>query len=244
MSTYFIRSVFCRFLNYTDPELHSRIAMTIPYSFSKAVFTVLACLVGFVPSMQAATIYFSGAFTADWDVQFVDLTLNSDGVIDARTLSYGGWSSPFVSAGGFAPALALYDRNTGALQQSDTTGGTAIGGGCSNGATQDQSTGFCQDATISFNAVAGNYVLALTVQPNSPPAFLSDPFSLLPGDNFPGGPFADPGDPTGLTRRNGNWVLQVSLNGTADTAVPEPSTLLTGAFGLLAVTFAVRRSRN
>ena len=58
------------------------------------------------------------------------------------------------------------------------------------------------------------------------------------------GPFADPGDPSGLTLRTGSWAVQISLNGTADTGVPEPSTLYTGVLGLLAVTFALRRTRN
>jgi len=207
------------------------------------VLRALVCLAGLYATAPAATINFSGAFTSDGDVQFINLTLAADGVIDVRTLSYGGWNSPFVGAGGFAPALALYDQATGTLQQSDTVGGTAVGAGCSNGANQDPSTGFCEDATISFNTIAGNYILALSVQPNNPPAFLSDPFTINPGDNFPGGPFADPGDPTGLTRRSGNWALQISLAGTAVTDIPEPSTLYTAGFALLAV-MSFLKTRN
>ncbi|MBL8240755.1 MAG: DVUA0089 family protein [Bryobacterales bacterium] len=209
----------------------------------RSVLTPLVCLAALALSAPAAVFNFSGAFTSDGDVQFFNLSLAADGVIDVRTLSYGGWSSPFVSSGGFAPVLALYDQATGSLQQSDTVGGTAIGAGCSNGAVQDASTGFCEDATLGFNTTAGNYLLALAVQPNTPPAFLPDPFLLSPGQNFPGGPFADPGDPTGLTLRSGNWALQISLNGSADNGVPEPSTLYTGVLGLLAA-IALRRARN
>ena len=213
--------------------------MAIPFPAVKSALTALVCLAGLSIAAPAAVLNFSGSFTSDGDVQFFNLTLAADGIIDVRTLSYGGWSSPFVSPGGFAPALALYDQATGTLQQSDTTGGTALGAGCSNGAEQDPATGFCQDATLSFNTVAGSYLLALSVQPNNPPAFLSDPVLLSPGD-----PFADPGDPSGLTLRTGSWAVQISLNGTADTGVPEPSTLYTGVLGLLAVTFALRRTRN
>ncbi len=208
------------------------------------VLRALVCLTGLYSTASAAVINFSGTFASDGDVQFFNLSLAADGVIDVRTLNYGGWNSPFVAAGGFAPALALYDQATGTLQQSDTVGGTAVGAGCSNGANQDPSTGFCEDATISFNTVAGNYILVLAVQPNNPPAFLGDPFTINPGDNFPGGPFADPGDPTGLTRRSSNWALQVSLAGTAVTDVPEPSTLCTAGFALLAVvSFLKTRNR-
>lgn len=218
--------------------------METTFSAVKSALAVFLCLSGLSIASPAAVINFSGSFTSDADAQLFNLTLAADGIIDVRTLSYGGWSSPFVSSGGFAPGLAIYDQATGTLQQADTTGGTAVGVGCSNGAEQDPSTAFCQDATLNFNTIAGNYRLALFVQPNTPPAFLSDPFLLSPGDNFPGGPFADPGDPTGLTLRTGNWAVQISLNGSADNGIPEPSTLYTGVLGLLAVTLALRRTRN
>lgn len=192
------------------------------------------------PAAPAAVLSFSGAFSTDADVAFIQLQLNSNSTIDVRTFSYGGWLSPAVPSGGFAPALGLYD-STGTLVANDFVGGTAVGPNCSNGALQDPLTGFCEDATLSFSGLSGTYTLLLAVQPNNPPSSLTDPFFLSPGTNFPGGPFLDPGDITGSTIRNSNWYLQISLDGTADLIVPEPLTITLSAAGLLAVVLRRRQ---
>jgi hypothetical protein len=182
----------------------------------------------------AAVFNSTGSFSFDSDVQLFNLTLNNPGIIDIRTLSYGGWSTPVIPSGGFAASLSLYD-STGSQVAYDFVGGTAVGPNCSNAAMQDPITGFCEDTVISFNGVAGNYTLALSVQGNNGPAFLPDGFLLPPNTNFPGGPFLDPGDPLGLTVRTGNWAIQFSLDGTAAAEVPEPSAFALLLIGVVAV---------
>lgn len=183
---------------------------------------------------QAAVFNASGSFAFDSDLQFFNLTLANPGIIDIRTLSYGGWTTPVVSAGGFAGSLSLYD-STGAQVASDFVGGTAVGLGCSNGALQDPVTHFCEDTVISYSGAAGNYTLVLSVQGNNGPSLLTDPFLLAPNTNFPGGPFLDPGDILGLTVRNGNWAVQFSLDGDAAPEVPEPSSIALTVLGVAAI---------
>lgn len=193
------------------------------------------------PTANAAIVNFSGTFNSDGDLRLFHLDLATNSTISVRTYSYGGSTSPSTPSGGFAPSLALYS-SAGELQISDNTGGTWNGSACSNGAQRDLLTGFCQDATLNFNGIASNYTLVLSVQGNNGPSLLSDPFTLNPGDNFNPGPFADPGDPTGLTIRSGNWAVEISLNGSATdpSAIPEPSTAFTLGIAIAAMAAARR----
>lgn len=197
-------------------------------------------------TVLAAPVNFSGTFTSDGDLALFNLTLATNGLINVNTFSYGGSALPLVASGGFAPSLGLYDLLTGSLVQNDFTGGVAAGPDCSPSGTKDPVTGFCEDAHLSFSATAGNYLLVLAVQPNNPPGQLGDLFLLAPGTNFSPGPFADPGDPTGATLRNGDWFVQIDLNGTAAlaSAVPEPATggLLAAGMALVALWKRTRKS--
>lgn len=193
---------------------------------------LIVTLVCVSSASPAANYTATGAFAFDSDVRLINLTLYNPGIIDIRTVSYGGWTTPVVPSGGFAASLSLYD-STGVQVASDFVGGTAVGAGCSNGALQDPVTHFCEDTVISFNGTAGDYTLALSVQGNNGPAFLADGFLLPPNTNFPGGPFLDPGDPLGLTTRNSGWTVQLSLDGVAD--VPEPSSIVLTLCGIAAV---------
>jgi len=145
---------------------------------------------------------------------------------------------------GFATSLALYD-NSGNQFAHDYLGGTAVGASCSNGAQQDPVTGFCEDATMSFFLPAGLYTLTLSVQGNDGPDPFSNGFPLSPGDNFPGGPFQDPGAP-GSVIRTGNWAVDITLTGdiTLVGAVPEPSTAIFTLTGAAAVLCVRRRRRT
>lgn len=115
-----------------------------------------------------------------------------------------------VAPGGFVGSLALYD-----------------------------STGFCDDPSLSIFGVAGKYALALSVQPNDRPMFLVDNYNLLAGANYGSVVFVAPGDITGQTLRSGNWNLQEDLDG--GTAVPEPTSLLLSAVGLSALIAILRK---
>lgn len=186
-----------------------------------------------------ATLTFSGTFVYDADLALIPLVLNSNSVITVQSYGYGGSNSLSVAPGGFAGSLALYD-STGIQVANDFLGGTAVGVGCSHAGNQDPVTGFCEDPSVAFSGIAGNYILALSVQPNDGPLFLADGYNLLAGTNFGSVAFVDPGDPTGQTVRNGNWYLQVDLDG--GTAVPEPASLLLSAVGLTAL-IAIRRKK-
>ena len=186
---------------------------------------------------RAASISFSGTFTYDSDVALIPLVLNSNSVITIQSYGYGGASGLSVNPGGFAASLSLYD-STGTQVDHDYIGGTAVGLGCSHAGNQDPVTGFCEDPSISFAGISGNYTLALSVQPNDGPLFLADGFGLPAGTNFGAVPFVDPGDFSGQTIRNGNWFVQVDLDG--GTAVPEPGSLLMSVAGL-ATLIAIRR---
>jgi hypothetical protein len=135
----------------------------------------------------------------------------------------------------------------------DFLGGTAIGTGCSNGATQDPGTHFCEDAFISFPLTAGTYFLTLSEQGNDGPGFLVSPpsigvgeFPLPPGSNFSPGPFNDPGAFPGTFTRSGQWALLVTVDGTVDQTggVPEPATLVLSSIGALAFALTLAKRRK
>jgi hypothetical protein len=172
------------------------------------------------------------------------LNIAADSTVSAISLGYGGSVSPAIAGGGFATSLSLYDA-LGNRLASDFLGGTAVGPTCSNGAQQDSTTGFCEDAIINFFATAGAYTLTLSEQGNDGPDPLSYGFLLSPGDNFAGGPFLDPGSP-GVVHRTGNWALDLTVNGsiTPITGTPEPATSVGTMLGLSAGLIAMRRLRK
>jgi hypothetical protein len=199
------------------------------------LFTVLGLALLLGTNLCYAGTSFTGVFGADGDVQSFSLQISSDSTVSVLSLGYGGWVAPSVPSGGFATSLALYDAFGNQLAH-DFVGGTAIGSSCSNGATQDPTTGFCEDATLSFFALAGSYTLTLSEQGNDGPDPLNSGFPLAPGTINAGGPFVDPGYP-GILQRTGSWALDVTINGTASelTGTPEPATWLLMMAGLGAV---------
>jgi MYXO-CTERM domain-containing protein len=204
---------------------------------SVALIVVFFC----VPCICPAGTVFTGSFSSDGDVATFILNATSGGAFSALSRGYGGWTPSLIVPGGFATSLALYD-NSGNQFAHDYLGGTAVGASCSNGAQQDPVTGFCEDATLSFFLPAGLYTLTLSVQGNDGPDPLSNGFPLAPGDNFPGGPFQDPGAP-GSVIRTGNWALDVTLTGDV-TQTPEPSTAIFALTGAAAALWVRRRRRT
>lgn len=203
------------------------------------IIAVLAAMFLAPASSRAATLSFSGTYTFDSDVTLIPLILNSNSLITVQSYGYGGSTALSVNPGGFAGSLSIYD-STGTQVANDFLGGTAVGAGCSHAGSQDPVTTFCEDPSLSFSGIAGNYILAFSVQPNDGPLFLADGFGLPAGTNFGAVPFVDPGDLTGQTIRNGNWFLQVNLDG--GTPVPEPASLLLSAAGLTTL-ILIRRKK-
>jgi hypothetical protein len=176
---------------------------------------------------------------------YFQIDITNAGDFTAQSMGYGGWNSPATASGGFATSLALYELNDalGTQLAHDYVGGTSIGPDCSNGAQQDSTSGLCEDAMIdSFHLGVGQYVLTLTEQGNDGPDPLDfTAFPLQPGDDFPGGPFQDPGD---FSQRDGNWAVQLSFTGAAGfSESPEPSAVWLCGMGLAALAFARLRSK-
>ncbi len=207
--------------------------------FKRRSLSLALGLLAAAGSCCAGALSFTGTFDFDSDTFITTIsTVGPQTEFFVSTLGYGGGTNTAdqsIPAGGFAPALALFDPS-GNLVDYDFTGGTAVGSGCSNGT--NQYLGLCQDGTLDFStAVTGTYTLVLTEWSNAPNdstlgAYESD---LLPAHtNLTTPPFQDfLGD-----QLNGNWALDV----TAD-ALPEPATASLVLIGLGAVA-AWRKRRS
>ncbi len=182
---------------------------------------------------QAAPVSYSGTFLHDNDLeQFaaLDITSATGGTISAQTSSY--------AAGGFIPALVLFD-STGNELHRETAGASTCGG-----------PPYCFDVGFSLSLSMGSYTLVLSQDGNLPlTGVLADgyiydsdptyttinlspvfPASMAPFVQFDG------------AQRTGNWAVTIDVTNNAVSGVPEPSgpALLAAAFGAWVV---VRRRR-
>jgi len=118
----------------------------------------LAVVVGLIASCSIArssTINFSGNFLFDDDVQFFTYQSPLAGTVTVNT--DGFWQ------GGFAPILALYDSSGNFLFADDGTADTFCGG------VDILGTGYCYDASMSWDSLAGTtYYVALSQYDNFP----------------------------------------------------------------------------
>ena len=165
---------------------------------------------------SAATLTFSGSFSADDNLVLTPVLLVSPGLVIFQTTSFADGSL------GFNPVLALFD-GSGNLLQVDQ-GGTVPACG---GRSIDAASGYCLDAYIQTNLVAGNYTLALTEWDNLPNGpMLADGFSEMGNGNFTGpNALGTPGSFILFdgSQRSSQWALQLSGAGLAE--VPEPASV-------------------
>lgn len=173
-----------------------------------ALAATLAALAG-MPA-YAATMTYSGTFTADNQVYSLSLTPTS-------TTSYTFATTSFAT-GGFYPVLTLFNTTSGAYISSSDYSGTG------------------SDALLMASLAAGSYTLDLTQFPNTTNGTLGSGFlfdgasnAAFTGDlcGQTGGKFLNSGT-TPCTQRTGAY----SLNVTSAAPVPEPATwalLLPGA---------------
>jgi hypothetical protein len=188
-----------------------------------------------VGTAGASTFSFSGTFTHDDDVQLFSISLLADTILEARTLSYGGGvnaASVVISAGGFDPALWLFD-----------------GSGLIVGSNQDGScpplqldNGECFDSDLVLPLPAGEYILALTQWGNfANGPTLADGFSASGSGDYTGGPFFD----IFANPQNGNWAVDILTADNASelpaTTVPEPASFGAVGLGLIAAGYFRRR---
>jgi hypothetical protein len=208
----------------------------LPRSVSKVCLVVLAAA-----GLCSATS-FTGTFETDTDIFFATFVVPGQAQIFVTSFGYGGGINgdlTVIDPGGFAPDLALYDPN-GNLVVQDTTGGTAIGAGCSNGTNQDPTTHLCLDATLFFpTSIAGTYTVVITEQNvgNDPPPTFSGPGSYpqAPGTDVTTPPFQD----LLGNQRNGNFAFDFT-----EVSVPEPTTVVLTLLGIGALALRKRRSAS
>ncbi len=188
-------------------------------SFKYILGFVVTAAVG-AQAATALTVTQTGAFSSDNQVVEYDFTLPSSTTVALYTTSYAGGvnaDGTTTAAGGFVPDLTLFQSN-GSVITSDGATGT------SRGSLQaDPVTGLYNDAYISTNLAAGNYILTLSEFPNVAVGNFSDGFLLssptATGDtcSVSGGKFLE-ADVAPCVQRTGNYALNVSTT-------PEPATL-------------------
>lgn len=216
----------------------------MPLALRTAVCVLMLCAASF-----AAGFSFTGNFINDNDLQFFNVNMGADGVLTIQTFGYAGGLNQAgnnIAAGGFAPALSVFD-SSGSLIANDNLGGTVP---FCNGRGVDPVTGFCLDAIVYDSAsiplflFAGNYTVVLSQQGNISfgslaagftydPTNLNDPSFTGTNSGRPGEKFVDP---FGVDLRTSAWAVDfVSDQLRNVSAVPEPGTislLLLGAAGL------------
>lgn len=200
-------------------------------------YVFMAALVGGPAAQANAVLSFEGTFSSDDNIQYFTVDLGPDSSLTVKTFGYAGGTNGngmVIPAGGFDPALALFDPSGNLIGVNDDAPCGIV--------NKDPVTGQCFDAFISQPDLTtpGVYTVALTESPNLAQDNLGQPdtFPYPPGTgNFTCGlyggasassPFCDiTGD-----QRNGNWALDISgSNLISATAVPEPALfmpLLTG----------------
>ncbi|MCE4555513.1 DVUA0089 family protein [Pelomonas cellulosilytica] len=175
---------------------------------------MLACSL----AASAGSATYSGRFTQDDELFMLDLTLPDEGSLSVVTDSF--------AAGGFAPALWLYDGWGNMIQSDIGPMHTCPGAGS-----------FCWDAAFHVDLTAGHYRLLLSQSGNGPAGTrLSDGFGMTGTPDFTGQWFLNETgkrfiNPDG-TQRTGDWRFTLEA-----AAVPEPASvllMLAGGVALLA----------
>jgi len=166
----------------------------------------------------------TGTFTSDDDRQLFNFSLASSGNVTLQTFSFAGGingNGTVIPAGGFAPVLTLfYAAGTQDFIAQDSGG---IAPGACGSRNTDPATGFCLDAFLNLNLMAGDYLLVLTQYDNTAngPSY-PDGFTHDGEGNFTGGPFILNAGTS--YQRIGNWAVDITRPTVA--SVPEPSTFI------------------
>ncbi len=213
----------------------------------RSLLCVFAAALCVGAAAQASTVLsFEGTFSSDDDIQYFTVDLGANSSLTVETFGYAGGTNGngmVIPAGGFDPALALFDPSGNLIEVNDDAPCGIV--------NADPVTGECFDAFISQPDLTtpGIYTIALTESPNLAQDNLGQPdtFPYPPGTgNFtcalyggasPTSPFCDiTGD-----QRDGDWALDISgSNLISATAVPEPALFLPLLAGI-AVLAALRR---
>ena len=194
---------------------------------------------------QASVISLQGNFASDDEVRFFVFSLASDHLFSARTWSFGGGvngAGDAIAGGGFAPILSLFSGigNEDLLQIAQA----GAGGSCPSGANVDAVSGYCFDVGVSALLSAGDYVLALSQDNNTPfGPYLTDGFLQAGRGNFTGPDYLGTNGQCVLvdgSQRTCNWAVDLVLPD-AIVTVPVPGTLALLALGLFGIAGFKRR---
>ena len=196
-------------------------------------------------SAQASVISSQGSFASDDEVRLFNFSLPVDFLFSARTWSFGGGvngAGDPIAAGGFAPILSLFSAtgNQDLLQIAQA----GAGGSCPSGANVDAASGYCFDVGVSALLSAGDYLLALTQDNNTPLGpYFTDGFLQAGRGNFTGPDYLGANGQCVLvdgSQRNCNWAVDLVLPDRV--TVPEPGTLALLALGLITIAGLKRRT--
>lgn len=167
---------------------------------------------------------FTGAFSADDEVQLFDFTVDAPSIITLRTYSYAGGvlaSGDVVSPGGFDPILALYDSEGNLVTTNDD--------GITGTVPFDPNTGEAFDTALETVLDAGDYTVAVMQYNNHATGpTLADGFNQSGGPfftsrfNCSNGQFCDASNEPVYNNRTNEWAFDVLNVESATLVGPEP----------------------
>jgi hypothetical protein len=195
--------------------------------------SVLAVLLaGMAVPASASSLSFVGDFTNDNDVQQISFTLLSDSMVTLETFGYGGGTNAngvVIPAGGFESLLQLFAMPSGLA-----LGGPILPGPnptCGPRTPDPNRLNFCFDAYAQVFLTAGDYLVALTQNPNTANGNLVDGFLFDADPNFNNGFVGTFG-----FQGTSHWALDIT-----GASAPEPGSALMAVSALLVVGFGVRK---
>ncbi len=196
---------------------------------------------------HASPVSYTGTFGFDNDLrQFatLDITSAAGGTVSGQTFSHSGGvnaAGATIAAGGFIPALVLFD-STGNTLQTVTAVSSTCGG-----------PPFCFDIGFSFNLSMGSYLLMLSQDGNLPSTGVLADGYIYDADPTYTSMYLSPVFPASVapfvqfdgSQRDGHWALDIAItnNNPGGGGVPEPTSLALVA-AALGASLAARRRRT
>jgi hypothetical protein len=209
--------------------------MSIKIRLAALTVAVVCCS---APGFATANYSFSGKFVNDNDVQLFAFSLFSGGSITLQTLGYGGGTNAngqVISPGGFEPVLQVFLASDGSQAAGQILPGANPP--CAPRNPDPGRSNFCLDAYGQLTLLAGDYILALTQEPNESLGNLSLGFfyvDVIPDPHFNNGFYGSTGLPG-----TGAWALDILSVDVAST-VPEPASFALGLGGVVLLAVARR----
>ncbi len=187
-------------------------------SFGFAVLVLTAIVI----TAYGSPLTFTGNFTNDNDVVLIPFTLPATVLVTFQTFGYGGGingNSQVIVPGGFESMLQLF-----AIPSGLRVGGSILpgpdGSGCGPRTPDPSRLDFCFDVFAQVSLSPGDYILALTQNPNTANGNLGDGFLYDADPNFNNGFVGTFG-----FQGTSHWALDIIAPG-ASVPTPEPRVAL------------------